>query len=154
MKTTKFGETIKIRLFSNEFLFNQGDEGQCAYFINQGTLEVIVDGKKVGLMKEGNLFGEMALILNQNRSASIRAKSPSELVEIDKITFKKIFGNASIDLKLTIEKMCESLSRRNSNNNVISKSRLELLIQNEDPMVTSISRQIFHRLNNTLDQFV
>ena len=154
MKTTKFGETIKIRLFSNEFLFNQGDEGQCAYLINQGTLEVIVDGKKVGLMKEGDLFGEMALILNQNRSASIKAKSSSELVEIDKITFKKILANASIDLKLTIEKMCESLSRRNSNNNIISKSRLELLIKDEDPMVTKISRQIFHRLNSTFDQFV
>ena len=154
MRSTKFGKTIKIRLFSNEFLFNQGDEGQCAYLINQGTLEVIVDGKKVGLMKEGDLFGEMALILNQNRSASIKAKSPSELVEIDKVTFKKIMRNASKDLKLIIEKMCESLSRRNSNKNIISKSHLELLIQNEDPMITSISRQIFHRLKNSSDKYV
>lgn len=74
-----------------------------------------MDGKKVGLMKEGDLFGEIALILNQNTSASIKAKSPSRLVEIDKVTFKKIMRNASKDLKLIIEKNCESLSRRNQN---------------------------------------
>ena len=47
MKIENFGNTRKIRLLPNELLFNQGDEGNCAFLINQGNLDVIVDGKKV-----------------------------------------------------------------------------------------------------------
>ena len=43
--------------------------------IVSGALDVIVDGKKVGYMKDGEVFGEMALILQQNRSATIYIKS-------------------------------------------------------------------------------
>ena len=74
MKIENFGNTRKIRLLPNELLFNQGDEGNCAFLINQGNLDVIVDGKKVENLFEGELFGEMALILNQKRSASVRSQ--------------------------------------------------------------------------------
>ena len=65
-------------MLEGETLFNQGDKGDKAYMIVQGALDVVVDGKKVGSMKDGEVFGEMALILKQNRSATIISNQSTE----------------------------------------------------------------------------
>jgi cGMP-dependent protein kinase len=38
-------------------------------------VEIIIDGKAIRVMKEGDSFGEMALLYNAPRSASIKALS-------------------------------------------------------------------------------
>ena len=64
MKKIKFGETTKLLLTEEETLFSQGDEGDKAYMIISGRLAVFVDKKRVGSMSEGEVFGELALLLN------------------------------------------------------------------------------------------
>ena len=71
MKTVKLGQTTKILLKEGDKL-SQGDEGDLAYMIVYGHLDVLVDDKK-GIMRDGELFGELALLLNQKRSATIIA---------------------------------------------------------------------------------
>ena len=149
MKIENFGNTRKIRLLPNELLFNQGDEGNCAFLINQGNLDVIVDGKKVENLFEGELFGEMALILNQKRSASVVAKSSTELIEITKASFEEIMNEVSNDLKQIIQKLCEELSKRNSTDLIINKNELDELLKNESSTVTALTRQIYFRLTNS-----
>ena len=149
MKIENFGNTRKIRLLPNELLFNQGDEGNCAFLINQGNLDVIVDGKKVENLFEGELFGEMALILNQKRSASVVAKSSTELIEITKASFEEIMNEVSNDLKQIIQKLCEELSKRNSTDLIINKNELNELLKNESSTVTALTRQIYFRLTNS-----
>ena len=77
MSDIDYGDTKKIRLLPEQTLFSQGDEGDKAYLIVQGVLDVFVDDDKVGYMSDGELFGEMALILNQRRSATIVCKQAS-----------------------------------------------------------------------------
>jgi len=149
MKIENFGNTRKIRLLPNELLFNQGDEGNCAFLINQGNLDVIVDGKKVENLFEGELFGEMALILNQKRSASVVAKSSTELIEITKASFEEIMNEVSNDLKQIIQKLCEELSKRDSTDMIINKNELDELLKNENSIVTALTRQIYFRLTNS-----
>ena len=149
MKIERFGNTRKIRLLPNELLFNQGDEGNCAFLINQGNLDVIVDGKKVENLFEGELFGEMALILNQKRSASVIAKSSTELIEITKASFEEIMNEVSNDLKQIIQKLCEELSKRNSTDLIINRNELDALLKNENSTVTALTRQIYFRLTNS-----
>ena len=62
MKKITHGKTSKILMLDGETLFEQGDEGDLAYMIVHGTLDVFVDGKKVGSMRDGEVFGEMALL--------------------------------------------------------------------------------------------
>ena len=149
MKIENYGNTRKIRLLPNELLFNQGDEGNCAFLINQGNLDVIVDGKKVENLFEGELFGEMALILNQKRSASVVAKSSTELIEITKASFEEIMNEVSNELKQIIQKLCEELSKRNSTDMIINKNELDELLKNENSIVTALTRQIYFRLTNS-----
>ena len=42
------------------------------FLILSGSLEVQIDGKKVGKMESGEIFGELSLILGENRKASIK----------------------------------------------------------------------------------
>ena len=59
-------------------IIHQGDEGIRAYYIESGRVEVVYhDGQKEQRICElvpGNIFGEMALINNEPRSASVITK--------------------------------------------------------------------------------
>ena len=112
MKKIKFGETTKLLLIEEETLFKQGDEGDQAYMIISGRLSVLVDNVKVGSMSDGEVFGELALILNQKRSATITSMTPTELIEIDKNGLDRIIESASADTKKMIIQLCEALSKR------------------------------------------
>ena len=67
MKKIKFGETTKILLIEDETLFKQGETGDKAYMIISGRMSVLVDNIKVGSMSDGEVFGELALLLNQKK---------------------------------------------------------------------------------------
>ena len=65
MKKITHGQTTKILMLEDEVLFNQGDEGNNAYMIVAGRLSVEVDKNSAGYMGDGEVFGELALLLNQ-----------------------------------------------------------------------------------------
>ena len=68
-------------MLEDETLFNQGDEGNKAYMIVAGKLSVEVDKNEVGFMSDGEVFGELALLLDQKRSATVKSVKPTELIE-------------------------------------------------------------------------
>ena len=82
-------QTFKI----GEYLFKTGDPPLCAYLIQSGTVDVVVnkDGEDtvVGSLEAGQLVGEMALIDNQARSAAARAQTATTCVLVSKEEFKK-----------------------------------------------------------------
>ena len=147
MKKIKFGETTKLLLIEEETLFNQGDEGDKAYMIISGRLSVLVDNVKVGSMSDGEVFGELALILNQKRSATITSMTPTELIEIDKNGLDRIIESASADTKKMIIQLCEALSKREEFQKVpFSESDLMSNLDPENELITKLAKQIFHRL--------
>lgn len=60
------------------------------FFLEKGSLEVIVHENLKRVISIGEGFGELALLYNAPRSASIRAKETSFLWGIDRVTFRKI----------------------------------------------------------------
>ena len=150
MKKIKFGETTKLLLIEEETLFNQGDEGDKAYMIISGRLSVLVDNVKVGSMSDGEVFGELALILNQKRSATITSMTPTELIEIDKNGLDRIIESASADTKKMIIQLCEALSKREEFQKVpFSESDLMSNLDPENELITKLAKQIFHRLDHS-----
>ena len=113
MKRVKHGETNKVLMLEEEILFNQGDAGDKAYMVVSGRLAVIVDKKEVGYMGDGEVFGELALLLNQKRSATVKSLKPTELIEINRSGLDKILNSASSNVKSMILDLCEELSKRN-----------------------------------------
>ena len=62
---------------AGDTIISEGDEGDTAFFIVAGSVEVIVgrgaDAKSVGVLGEGEVFGEMSLIEPGPRSATVKA---------------------------------------------------------------------------------
>ena len=150
MKTVKLGQTTKILLKEGDKLFSQGDQGNSAYMIVYGHLDVIVDNKKMGSMKDGELFGELALLLNQKRSATIIAGSATELVAISKDSLNELVSSGSVATKNLISEMCGELSKRGElQKSPCSKKELDEILSNENQIITKLAQQIFYRLEKS-----
>ncbi len=137
-------------MLDGETLFKQGDQGDKAYMIVHGLMEVVVDGKKVGLMREGEVFGEMALILNQRRSATIMSNQPTELVSISKENFDELINSGSEKAKKVILELCQELSKRTEFQNVVyTHDDIDKVLESENQIITKITKQILYRLERS-----
>jgi CRP-like cAMP-binding protein len=80
------GETRTYR--AKERLFEKGDEGDAAYVIIDGAVDVMVridDGEQsVATLHKGEVFGELAVLCDQPRSTAIAAHSDLEVLRLDR----------------------------------------------------------------------
>ena len=67
---------------SGETIFKEGDPGNTAYIIEEGCVEVVVSSTQNSLIRKGELFGEIALIDQQPRTATVRAVENTVLIPI------------------------------------------------------------------------
>ena len=69
-------------------VFSWGDPGDSAYVIEEGCVEVFAgegsQQKRIALLTEGAMFGEVALLDRQARTASVRTLVPTRLIRIDR----------------------------------------------------------------------
>jgi len=72
-----------------ERVFRQGDHGDRVYVIDEGGAEVLRDGRTIRKLGRGECFGEIALIHDTVRTASVRAAAsdPLELVALTRDRF-------------------------------------------------------------------
>ena len=71
------------------YLMRQGDNASCFFIIHEGKMSVEIDGETRRKLSPADAgFGELALLFNAPRSASIRADSACYLWYIDRTTFK------------------------------------------------------------------
>lgn len=85
----------------NEFVFQQGDLGSKFYVVLEGEVDVIVtmdDGSgnevanEVGKCSAGDAFGELALLTNKPRAASIYCTLDSHFAVLDKSDYTRILS--------------------------------------------------------------
>ena len=77
-----------VHLKKKQFLWRQDDSGESMYLLTHGKLEVIIHTPKdddviIAHIETGAVFGEVCVLGEKVRSASIRASEDSELLEID-----------------------------------------------------------------------
>lgn len=86
------GETLTYR--AGERLFEKGDEGDAAYIVIEGEVEVLVpvDGGEasVAVLGEKEIFGEMAVLCDQKRSSAIAARTDLVTLRLDRSVIMKM----------------------------------------------------------------
>lgn len=79
---------------AGELIFGEGDSGSCAYLIEEGSIEILVcvNGleQRVNIIGKGELFGEVALIDYQPRTASARAIENAILITIQRALINEL----------------------------------------------------------------
>lgn len=89
-------------------IMRQGEKGESAYIIEDGSVEIFIereDGAEqtVGTRGPGSIIGEMAIIDNAPRTATVRAVQDCTLLEITQEDFSRRLKNADPVLRMTIQ---------------------------------------------------
>jgi len=82
---------------SGHAIIKQGDDGDSFYIIQSGTCDVEIDGKTVASLKGGDYFGEVALLRDEPRTATIKATATVEALMVTRETFNKLGLNNKLD---------------------------------------------------------
>lgn len=86
----------RIDLPEESFLFNEGDKGDSFYIILNGQVEIIkalnTENERVlAIRAQGDFLGEMGLLIREGRrTASVRSRTPVQLLEINHIDFDSL----------------------------------------------------------------
>ncbi|HPJ13690.1 MAG TPA: cyclic nucleotide-binding domain-containing protein [Spirochaetota bacterium] len=94
-------------------IFSQGELGREMFILQRGSVEVLIGDTRVAVIDEpGSAIGEIALLLGENRSATLRAMNNVVLTKISQKDLKDISGSES---PLFFE-IAKSLSQKHINN--------------------------------------
>ncbi len=103
-----FARVPEIRLKHQEILFQEGDAGSDMYILLTGTLKVFRGNRLLDIVRPGNYVGEMAIIEEKPRSASIAALEDSVMLKVPGELFHEYFACQPKSLVA----MMKSLSQR------------------------------------------
>jgi CRP-like cAMP-binding protein len=90
------GDAVPVAYADGEPIIRQGEAGDCFYILATGSADVLADGAKRAAMGPGDSFGEIALLRNVPRTASVVAVGPVEAFAVGRDAF---VGAVSGDLR-------------------------------------------------------
>jgi CRP-like cAMP-binding protein len=98
------GESTILKFAEGGVIFAPGDAADCAYIVKSGKVEMREKGRSVERLEPGEIFGELALIDAEPRSASAVAVGSVELIPISRSLFDVLIRDDS-DFALTIVRL-------------------------------------------------
>jgi CRP-like cAMP-binding protein len=81
-------ENTPLTLAAGDPLFRAGDPADGMYVLLEGSLHVLLGDKVVEHSQRGAILGEMALVDNSPRGATVVAVEPSKLAKVDQRRFQ------------------------------------------------------------------
>jgi CRP/FNR family cyclic AMP-dependent transcriptional regulator len=82
------GDPNTVEFAAGDIIFKTGATGSEMYVVRSGEIDIIVGSTVVETVGEGGIFGEMALIDEETRSADAIARSACTLVRVNKRRFE------------------------------------------------------------------
>jgi CRP-like cAMP-binding protein len=111
-KLSELAAKIGLTFQEGETVFNQGDEGDTMFIVQEGSVVVIRErdgaGTVVASLKQGEFFGEMALVDQEPRSATVKTLEKTTLVPITRDFF---FKHSSRNIRF-VQTVMETLGLR------------------------------------------
>ncbi|KAF2458720.1 camp-dependent protein kinase-like protein regulatory subunit [Lineolata rhizophorae] len=102
-------------------VITQGDVGDYFYIVESGSFDVFVNragrvepgsndlGDKVTVVGPGGSFGELALMYNAPRAATVVSTEPSTLWALDRVTFRRILMDSAFQRRRMYESFLEEV---------------------------------------------
>jgi MFS family permease len=78
---------VPVTVAANAEVVRQGERGDRFYVVDSGTFDVLVDGASVATLETGDHFGEIALLREVPRTATVRARVDAVLLALERHDF-------------------------------------------------------------------
>jgi CRP-like cAMP-binding protein len=82
-----------LNLAAGEPVIRQGEAGQRFYVVRSGRVEVARDGDVLARLGPGEAFGEIALLLDMPRTATVVALEPTQLLALEADAFRDLLAS-------------------------------------------------------------
>ena len=86
----------QLHFEAGDVVIRQGDVGETAYIVRSGQLEVLRGDHKVAQLASGDFFGEIALVRNTERTATVRCLTSCELTVLSRDDFQTLSIGSSV----------------------------------------------------------
>lgn len=124
-----FDELDRKVFAAGEQIFKEGDAGDCAYLIEEGTVEIFVVEqevqRRVSVIGKGEVFGEVALIDHQPRTATVSAIEETVLVPIPRKLVENLLEKSDPVLRFLLLVILERF-RNKANGSVKLAASMEI----------------------------
>ena len=85
-------ELVFERKEENGVVFEEGAPGEKFYIVARGKVEVIREGKRLAVLTDGDFFGEIALVRDAPRNATVRTLVPCLFLTLTQSRFQKLLN--------------------------------------------------------------
>lgn len=131
----------KVQFNAGNVIFKRGDSGDALYLIREGQVEVLAPSPEedaaedvVAVLGPGDLFGEMAMVEHEPRSATVRSRTELKMLRLQKDYFEnlmkqdheiafKIYRRLTIILSQRLRQTTERLAIANRVIHMVSKDK-------------------------------
>jgi CRP-like cAMP-binding protein len=86
--------TTDIPIGDGQVLVREGDRGLEFFVVVSGRAKVTRRGRKVGELGPGDFFGELALLIDAGRNATVTALTPMEAIVLSRREFEAALADA------------------------------------------------------------
>uniref|UniRef100_A0A3B3UYE0 cAMP-dependent protein kinase type II-alpha regulatory subunit n=1 Tax=Poecilia latipinna TaxID=48699 RepID=A0A3B3UYE0_9TELE len=100
---------FELKVQPQEHVIDQGDDGDNFYVIERGVYDIEVSGNCVGQYNNKGSFGELALMYNTPRAATIVATEEGALWGLDRATFRRLIVKNNAKKRRMYETFIESV---------------------------------------------
>jgi EAL domain-containing protein (putative c-di-GMP-specific phosphodiesterase class I) len=140
-------------------VFEVGDSGEAAYVIESGCVEVLAGTgdaqRRVAVLAEGAMFGEIALLDHQSRTATVRTLVPTRLVRIDRTHVEELLQRADpvvqYLMRLLLERFRSSSGRDSTASTGITAQSIALPAPPDLHAAAVRTLSLAHDLSNAID---
>jgi NADH dehydrogenase len=118
LKTEQAPGVRREHFDKGEVVFREGDRGDRLYIIVEGEVDVVreVDGQgesHLATLGPGACFGEVALVEDRPRNATVRSRASLNVLTVDRPAFEQLFAHLP-PLRTMFQQMIDERSHRSS----------------------------------------
>jgi CRP-like cAMP-binding protein len=96
---------------AGDLIFSEGDVGETFYIVRDGSVTLSAGGRTLEEVGPGGIFGELALVDHEPRSATATASTDCELVPVDERYFQFLVGQTPFFAQTVMRAMATRLRR-------------------------------------------